>query len=978
MRTRRFAILALLALSAGVRAAVTPLSPIPLHHTGWTAAQGAPPSVFALAQGADGWLWLGTVSGLYRFDGVTFERFRPPGAATIRSDLWGMRMIDGALWFGYRSGGLGVWEQGRLRTYGRADGLPPNSVADFVRDGQGRVWAATSRGMYLFDGHRWRLPEAMDPPRDGCLLLADRSRTVWAQCVSGVYALPAGAARFVRHPGPVGRGRLAQGADGTVWSSNGPQASPVALAGPGANQPPPAAWPKPRANAGAMLFERDGIHVWNTVDDGLVRSGPDASGKAFGIREGLSGTIPLSLLEDREGNIWIGTENGLDRFRPATVQGVALPQVLGDSVAIAAGDGGGLWIGGQLVPHPDRQALLALPPDIDKTPVAVTVRDGPGAILSAGADGLWRSSNGVRTGIAVAPGERVDDMFTVARDGAGDLWAGGRARGVLRLKDGKWDQPGGKPLKAYVLYPEPGSKAIWFGLPDNVVRVLRDDQLLEYGAADGIGVGNVLQFLKRPGGMLLSGTEGLCHFDGRRCFAIVGEDGDMLQGISGLVEHDGTIWANGSAGITAIRSADLQAALAAGRHRVPYRRLNYEDGLAGTPSTMFSLPSAVVGTDGKLWFTTSTGLFWLGAPPVRAKPAPPVAILRLLADGVALAQSDQGWQVPPHTARVRIEYTALNLGMPQRTRFMFRLRGAGTEWVDNRNLRATEYTDLAPGRYVFELRAANEDGSWSPVPASAAFTVQPALYQTLWFRTLCLLAVAGLLYAAYRLRVRGIAERVRERLQERFLERERIARDLHDTFLQTVYGLVLKMDNALRRMKADEPERRELESALQIARDALEQGRVKVHQLRGEQEEAQDLPGDIQAVTEVEEPGLASVRARVEGAPRRLHDGLFAELTDIGREALRNAIRHADAREIRIDVLYADDGMTLCVRDDGKGIPPAILAAGGRRGHWGLTGMRERVERLGGGFELASDGHGTSVRVTFPARLAYAETTPAS
>ncbi|WP_395408744.1 two-component regulator propeller domain-containing protein [Pseudoduganella sp. UC29_106] len=383
----------LLAAPLAVQAAARPLSPINLHHTSWTAKDGAPPSIIAIAQTPDRWLWLASFNGLYRFDGVRFERFQPPGEQKPGNDIWGMRVLEnGALWIGYRFGGASVWHQGRLRNFGTADGFPVGSVVDFEQDWRGTVWASTSLGLRAFDGSRWTAPEMSHTGQ--CMLLSDPDKTLWARCESGTFALPKGGKAFVPSHDGLGFGRMAMAGDGTVWAMGGQRGELAALSGPGKAGPVPV-WPRAREAGGTMLFERDGRHAWVTRADGVLRFGPGEGASIFGAVHGLSGSMPNTVFQDAEGNVWVGTENGIDRFRPAALQGVALPQIRWDAPAIAAGENGALWVGGTEVRNPGHEAFAALPPEDSASAVSVVYRQG-GDVWTGGLNGLWHYHEGKR------------------------------------------------------------------------------------------------------------------------------------------------------------------------------------------------------------------------------------------------------------------------------------------------------------------------------------------------------------------------------------------------------------------------------------------------------------------------------------------------------------------------------------------------------------------------------------------------------
>jgi signal transduction histidine kinase len=352
---------------------------------------------------------------------------------------------------------------------------------------------------------------------------------------------------------------------------------------------------------------------------------------------------------------------------------------------------------------------------------------------------------------------------------------------------------------------------------------------------------------------------------------------------------------------------------------------------------------------------------------------PPVTIWSVTAGGRRYPGSSAALRLPVHTSNLQIEYTAGSLTIPERVHFRYKLEGSDNEWQDAGGRREAFYTNLAPGEYSFHVTASNNDGVWNPVGASLNFTISPAFYQTTWFRVLCGFVCLILMWRLYDFRVAQIRAKVRGRLELRLAERERIARDLHDTLLQGVEGLVLRFQAVANRIARREPVGELLRRALERADQVLEEGRDRVTSLR---EGAGDVSELAQALAAAGEQ-LALMypvefRSLVEGAARDLHPIAREELLFIGREALANAFRHAGASLIEVEVSYGDRTLNLRVRDDGRGIDAEVLR-NGRPGHWGLSGMRERARNIRADLEVWSrPGTGTEIDLSLQAELAYA------
>jgi signal transduction histidine kinase len=968
--------LALATLCAPAGAVATRFSPIDLHHTGWTARDGAPPSIIAIAQTPDRWLWLATESGIYRFDGMRFTRFRPPrGDALPAIGFWSMRLLrSGALWIGYRGGGASVWQDGRLRSFGAAQGLPLASVIDVEEDGAGTVWAATAYGLYRFDGRRWApAPASMGAPKGMCTLLSDRARVMWAQCESGSFALAPRAGAFVAVSGPAGLGRLAQDGAGMVWSVGNPRGE-VAVLGAVRHGRPAPYWPRPRIAGGTVLFERGGRHAWVTRADGVMRAGPDGSGQVFGTAQGLSGSMPNCLFQDIEGNVWIGTENGLDRFRPTRLAGVALPQIFTDSPLIAAGADGALWVGATRLPRPGIAAFRTLPAERADSAVQALAPVGPESALVSTPGGLWHLDGGRRDKLPLPPGAAAQDMYDMARDTHGGLWAKVRKLGLWRLHEGVWQPQGGHPALdgSNVRCMRLDARGrMWFGFADGSVRVLDGAAVRSYGPRDGLAIGAVLQLAELDGAIWAGGANGVARFDGQGFQPLADASGEPIAGVSGLAMANGMLWLNGSAGIGIVDAAELARFRREPGYRVALRRLDHLDGLRGAASTIYN--SAVTGTDGKLWFTTTAGLFWLRPGSAANRLAPPVEILAVRADGAALAlDGGHDAALAPQPGRVQLDYTALGLSMPERMRFQYRLDGVDRGWQEGGPARTAEYTDLGPGSYTFRVRASNEDGVWSERDAVLGLEVKPAFHQTVWFRLLCGAALAAGLWTLYRRRLARAARLAGERTEARLLERDALALELHDTVLQTVQGLMLQVDAACQQLPPEAKARADIERSLRRAAAGIDEGRDKVLGLREHAGGQPDLVTHVCAAVCAEVPPGLRLDAANRGAPRRLAPEVFAEASALAREALRNALRHAGAAHVSVQADYGDEVFTLAIADDGCGIPQEVKESGARPGHWGLVGMRERACRIGAELTLDSaPGTGTRVTLGLAAARAY-------
>jgi signal transduction histidine kinase len=351
--------------------------------------------------------------------------------------------------------------------------------------------------------------------------------------------------------------------------------------------------------------------------------------------------------------------------------------------------------------------------------------------------------------------------------------------------------------------------------------------------------------------------------------------------------------------------------------------------------------------------------------------------VRAIADGNTFGATNA--RLAARTKNLEIDYSAVSLNRASRVRFRYKLEGADTEWRDAGSRRQAFYNDLPPGKYRFVVSASNGDNLWNEAGATMNMEVLPAFNQTIWFRVTCVVAFFALLWALYRYRLYQIKHEFDARLEERVGERTRIARDFHDTLLQSFQGLLFRFQ-AVRELQRTRPVEAEeiLESALNQAAEAITEGREAVQGLRAPTVETNNLAVAIKTSGEdiAAEGGghsSAGLSMEVEGRSRTLHPIVRDEVYRIAGEALRNAFRHAGAKQIEVELHYDERQLRLRIRDDGKGIDPQFLTSQGREGHFGMHGMRERAKLINGKLTVwTAPGSGTEIELSVPAAHAYA------
>jgi signal transduction histidine kinase len=355
----------------------------------------------------------------------------------------------------------------------------------------------------------------------------------------------------------------------------------------------------------------------------------------------------------------------------------------------------------------------------------------------------------------------------------------------------------------------------------------------------------------------------------------------------------------------------------------------------------------------------------------------PTRIEQIVADRKTFP-SDGTITLPLRTRDIEIQYTAPSFSGAQKIQFRYRLDGRDKTWEDAGPRRAAYYTDLPPAQYTFHVMASNNEGAWPDTEATVSFTIPPTFVQTKWFLASCIAAGTAALWLLMIIRIRQIQEKFRDRFEERRSERERIARDLHDTLLQGVQGLVFTVQAAAKSLPPSDVNRDRLEDALTLADKALEEGRNNLAGLRGVGPESQDIFATLTALGQL----LASdqsvkFHSVFEGQPRELHPVVREEAYRIMAEALRNAFHHAKASAIELEIRYESAGLALLIRDDGVGIDKSALADPVKAEHFGIIGMRERAAKINSRLEIFTRrGAGTEAYLRVPATIAYRSPAP--
>jgi signal transduction histidine kinase len=997
-----------------------------IGHDSWGFKEGAPDAIVALAQTGDGYLWIASPNGLVRFDGRRFERYRPSvGPELVSTNIFGLfAPASGGLWIGYRFGGFSFLKDGRLTNYTR-DAASTGTVFMFLQDQNDIVWAATNSGIWRFEHSEWQhLGAEWNAPKTAPYIGSDQIGYLWVLSGKSLVYLAPGAKRFevaeqdLNAAGYPGDSRFIHDADGFVVTSKSwkPRNAPETGG--------PPAYPLLKENSFGMIDRSGGLwmgykylaHLWlaGSVEDSVkaarmkVAKVPPTDHMSASIVPRDAGSVENYSIEpssrgslvDHEGNIWFGGVKGLDRFfyKPF-VQPVLASLV--NAVGIASDGEGGIWAGGQESPlfylHSGQQEI-----SITDGWVLNVVYLAPDNTLwiGEGNSGLWhetlskvRPAGGFSkwsrvlntlfeyTGrnwefISLPPevADHVGFVQAITQDQQGRLWVSLGRHGLYRYADGSWVANGGRndfPQTGVVSEFTDAAGRIWFGFTRNELAVLDGDSLRVFGPNDGLSVGNVLTIAGRSRDVWIGGDLGLQRYLNGRLVTINAMDNEMLRGISGIIERaNGDLWLNGLTGVFHISQAEVSRALQ-DAHRVTGEHFGGREGLPGYAAQLRPLPSAVEAPDGRLWFAVNNGVVWLD-PDHSQQTATliPVSIQSVYADD-KYYDLDTPLRFPAHTSNVEINYIAVRLSAPDSVHYRYKLQETDKDWREVQTAEPVTFRNLPPGSYHFVVAASDTNGAWSDKVAHVDFTIAPAFYQTIWFRLAVVATVLLLTFGLYRLRLRQATARLNALFDERLAERTRIARELHDTLLQTVQGSKLVAEDALERSNDSVHVRGALEKLTRWLGQATQEGRAALNSLRTSTIETNDLAAALRRATE-ECLGNNSmdVEFSVTGDWRDMHPIARDEIYRIGYEAIHNACEHSSASNLEISINYGRDLM-LRVKDNGAGIEEAVITDG-KAEHFGLRGMRERARRIESKLTLVSSpGTGTELTLIVPGAVVF-------
>jgi len=972
------AVLAVLAIAASAHSlfALNPRRALTQYtRTVWTQEHGLPQdTVRAIAQTKDGYLWIGTDEGLAQFDGYDFVVFNKENGALPSNSvgaLWAAR--DGSLWIG-TLGGLTRYQNRKFTTFTKKDGLGDDSVNSITEDKSGAIWVAA--GIFV---NRYQNGKFTNySPHQGLPIQA--LRTVYCGPDGNIYVAGFGGVlrhegdRFVSVLGPVGDivNSLLQDRHGNLWV--GGSFGLLTRSPDGTLRHYTMRDGLPATFVRAIWEDRDG-NLWAGTDGGLARmeNGGFVSNPLANSRER---EWVRCIYEDTEGNLWVGMNSGLNRLRNDlfSIYGESEGLPSDEPTAVYQDHRGRIWIGfheGGLVQLVDgKPARVYTEKDGLPSNEIFSIRESrDGDLLIAARGGASRMHDGhfINTVWKDPLNRRV--AFDFLEDHTGRQWVATPA-GVVEFEGGRSRIAiaGGSQLNSDpVILCETRDGSLWAGTYGAGLWRLRNGELRLFTVADGLASNQIRSLMEGTDGTLWIGTfgGGLDALRDGRFYHAGARDGLLSDNVSHIEDDgQGELWLSTTRGICRLKKQDIWDFVSGKIHKLDPANYGVADGLRSAQCSP-GYPTSGGGdrtSDGRLWFPTSRGLAVLD-PRDRPGPvaAPRVHLLEVAVDGRAIAIAP-GAKLAPGSGRMEFRYAGIFLSAPERVRYSYRLEGLDREWISSVARRVTNYNSLPHGKYRFTVRASVPNGPAGET--SFAFELLPHFYETAWFRYLCAALAAAAIWGLYNLRLRQIRQRFALVLEER----GRLAREIHDTLAQGFVGISSQLDAVALTLNGHvELARKHLELARKMVRHSLTEARRSVMDLRASALEGHDLPSALSEAAHQWTAGSpVQVRVDIEGESRPLPEETEQHLLRIAQEAVTNAVKHASASEVSIHLEMAHRKLSLRVADNGRGFEQdeAFSEVGG---HFGLLGMRERAERLGGELRLHSQpGQGTEVAVTVP------------
>lgn len=952
-------------------------------HRIWQSPQGLPDAtITSIKQTNDGYLWLGTETGLVRFDGVRFS-----GLTTTPAPLkgaWIRNLLEDSqrrLWVGTNESGIVAFDKGIATQYLQSEGQSRAAVQCLIADHQENVWACTLNGLARLNQGKVTIYGSADglPTNNIRAACESTDGNIVAGGDSPMLSTWNGSSfvnRTLRSIPPYGSIRALLCSGGIVWigTTNGL----IRLEG----------------GREHLITVADGladnwIHcleegsdgtLWIGTQNGFSRLHNDKV-ESYRTEDGLSQSTVYSLFEDREGSLWVGTKHGLNQF----LDGRTIPYTVSEGLPtnntgpVLLDHSGTVWIGtfgSGLSRFDDTHhfSVLTAKQGLAGNDVYALSEDRDGSLWVGTDAGLNRLREGrVDRTYTTAQGLPENRIRFLYQDHAGVLWIG-TSTGLAMLVDGKLSQANSDPESSHPLILGGGEDASGHFLvaTEAGLESYANHQFHEFApdkTADKTALREIDAFYTDQEGLVWMGTVGygLRLLKDGKIFSYFMRDGLSDNEIYGITEDaQGRLWMASSKGIFSVNRSDLKK-FAAGEIKKfvsnPYSPLDGLRTIEGKPGVQ---PAVSRTPDGKLWFSTIRGLLLVDPAKLqRRAPVPPVAIEDVTVNGQN-ESPEQIEAIPPGRKDLEFHYTALSFFAPTAITFRYILDGFDTTWTDASTRRVAYYTNLPPGDFRFRVRACNSDGICNETGSSVAFRLEHQFYQRTWFIPLCAVLFALATWLIWQWRVRHL----RQQFELVLSERGRIARELHDTLIQGFSGVTMGMQAVSTGLPPSE-ERSRLQELIHDAAHCMKQARQTIAGLRGVPAANSEFRDAIaQMARQITKATTINLDLQLESGPSNLRADVENNLLRIVQEAIVNSTRHSDAQTIEVALRFAADRIYLSVRDDGKGMANSDAEADGSVsvGHYGLTGMKERARQIGANFQLITEpAKGTAIYVAVPA-----------
>jgi signal transduction histidine kinase/ligand-binding sensor domain-containing protein len=941
----------------------------------------------SVVQTPDGYLWVGTTAGVFRFDGVRFTE--EENSPNYWVNLY--RSTDGSLWIGGFSGAneaLMRFNDHKIQTID-----PSARVLSIAEDERGIIWYSKynpqAGTQELCSWGRGSGPHCLLSPYHLGSAICSFAGSIWLGSDTGLIRFRDGKFTKLRIPAlasdrnQVGVNALLPDGQGGLFVG-GPAFGLERLKDNILTSVRLGGLDGTRLRVMSLFKDREGALWIGTGNDGVYRIYSDQIEHYAAASNSMQ--FVSQITEDHEGSIWLVTRNGLERFsgRPVAtlVDGDGFHSVEVDGVSVA--NDGTLWVAGSdtlltLRPGAHRfSAPVVLPPHTLTTSI---FEDHAGVMWVGINDSLTRLEGHRFIPLKLATGAPLGMIVSLAEDRAFNLWAVslGPPRQILKIdpRTNHVTSIANLPAASRVV-ADPAGGIYVAALNGDLVHVDALGRQVIYPHPAGHS-GRIPQLSVTGDGTVYASTGfGLETLRNGKIQVLDARNGLPCKAVYDTIfDRSGNLWLDMQCGIVRIDRVHLASWLRDPSVVVPTMLLDPEDG-ADPWDAPFGGSART--PDGVLWFANNGSLQKVDPDSVaRAGNPPPVHVEQFTADGKHY-DTDEPIKLPPLTGNIQIDYAALSFVAPDKVQFRYKLDGFDRGWTDPGSRRLAFYTTLPPGNYRFHVIASNNNGVWNNVGANLSFEVAPAFYQTVWFKLLCGVVTLALLWLILQVRVRQVANKVRLRQSIQYTERLRIARQLHDSLLQSVQGLMLRFSSAAQAVPSDLPVRRVLEELLDRSDDVIAEARHSIQDLREREKRSLELAQEIAALGQElgsdesgPGPGPVPVTVLTNGKPYELNSDTHEHVLLIAREAMLNSFKHASARAMEVQIDYLKAEFKISIRDDGRGIDEKVIKHG-REGHWGLHGMRERAAAIHGRLRVLSRvGAGTEVEIVVPRIYASAK-----